>query len=254
MGLEKILNKAVIVAGLAAAVAGCKSKPEVDLGDVAAPIYRPAGKKYVPKAAPQDSVPQVWNENLSEKENKAYNLVMKVIEQYNLPKRFADTLMAVIWKESSFRPGIVAKGSGAVGYMQVVPRTAGDLGYSRDDLFIPQKNIEAGTKYLLENLKRFKKYARNNDELLGYTLVAYNMGPYALECMLKKSHRISLKGVLYKLKHYKGTAVCVDKEKNMRFKLTPRRRKDAVEYHQRVKDMKGYYTRMLAYSGERVRY
>jgi len=253
MGLEKILNKAVIVAGIAAVVAGCKSAPEVLQNDVEAPIHRPATQYEAPKAAPQDSVPLIWNENLTEKENKAYNLVMKVVEQYQLPKDFANTLMAVIWKESSFRPGIVAKGSGAVGYMQVVPTTAGGLGYSRDDLFDPVKNIEAGTKYLLENLNRFKKYARNNKELLGYTLVAYNMGPYALECMLKKSHRISLNDVLYKLKHYKGTTVCVDREKNLRFKLSPRRKKDAVNYHRLVQEMKSYYTRKLAYSGERIK-
>jgi soluble lytic murein transglycosylase-like protein len=259
MGLESIVNRlkeVVVGASLVATIGGCASAPPVEryIVETHRPEHSqalPEHKAEMPQEAGKPEEPQAWNTNLSEKENKAYNLVMKVVEQYHLPIDFAATIMAMIWRESAFRPGIVAKGSGAVGYMQLLPKTAGQYGFSREDLFDPVNNIEAGTRYLLENMNRFKRYAKSQDELLGYAFIAYNMGPSALECMLKQSRRISLKDIVKRLSNFRRDTVCVDREKNRKYRLTPVRKFDAVNYQRDVKEARQYYRAQLAPVGEK---
>ncbi|MDR0881853.1 MAG: lytic transglycosylase domain-containing protein [Candidatus Adiutrix sp.] len=77
---------------------------------------------------------------------------------------------AVIQAESDFNPRAVSN-RGAVGLMQVMPSTARSMGVldARD----PQKNINAGVKYLKHLLTIF-----NDDEKLA--IAAYNCGPGAM--------------------------------------------------------------------------
>lgn len=72
-------------------------------------------------------------------------------ERRNLP--FA-LVMAVIQKESNFRPGVLGS-AGEVGLMQVRPDTAlaefvrgTGANYTADDLYNPEVNVEVGTWYL----------------------------------------------------------------------------------------------------------
>ncbi len=51
-----------------------------------------------------------------------------------------------IRKESSFDPSAVSS-CGAVGLMQLMPAKARDLGIAKEELFNPEKNLEAGIKY-----------------------------------------------------------------------------------------------------------
>ncbi len=76
-------------------------------------------------------------------------------------------IQAVIEVESGGNPRAVSR-SGAIGLMQIMPSTGRYLGYTRADLFDPEKNIEAGTKYLLE---------MGVKEDLGLALRRYNCGP-----------------------------------------------------------------------------
>ena len=75
-------------------------------------------------------------------------------------------LHAVIWQESKYQLRARSH-AGAQGYMQLMPDTAKRFGC--DDPYDPEKNIQAGTKYLSWLLKRFS----GNVEL---ALAGYNAG------------------------------------------------------------------------------
>lgn len=82
-----------------------------------------------------------------------------------------ELVRAVIVVESAFNPRAVSH-RGAVGLMQLLPKTARRYGVS--DAFDPQQNIMAGVHYLRDLLTRYG----NNLEL---TLAAYNAGEDAVE-------------------------------------------------------------------------
>lgn len=80
---------------------------------------------------------------------------------------------ALIWSESRFR--IQAHSSrGACGLMQMMPRTANR--YEIEDLLNPAENIEAGAEYLARLQSKFRDTAADADELVKFTLGAYNAG------------------------------------------------------------------------------
>jgi len=78
-----------------------------------------------------------------------------------------ELVASVIAVESNFNPKAVSWRS-ACGLMQLLPQTAARFGVT--NIFDPQQNIEAGTKYLKELLVRY-----NGD--LSLSLAAYNAGP-----------------------------------------------------------------------------
>ena len=82
-----------------------------------------------------------------------------------------DLINSVIHAESGFKPHAVSR-KGAQGLMQLMPRTASQLGVS--NAFDPTANVEGGTRYLRELLERY-----NFD--LGKALAAYNAGPHRVE-------------------------------------------------------------------------
>jgi soluble lytic murein transglycosylase-like protein len=75
---------------------------------------------------------------------------------------------AVIQAESRGNPRAVSN-KGAGGLMQLMPATAKALGVSPQDRFNPQKNVEAGSRYLQQMITKF------GDVKLA--LAAYNHGP-----------------------------------------------------------------------------
>jgi soluble lytic murein transglycosylase-like protein len=79
----------------------------------------------------------------------------------------ADLIASVIAAESNFDPKAISK-KNARGLMQLLPETAARFGVQ--NIFDPQENIDAGTHYLGDLLRRY-----DND--LALALAAYNAGP-----------------------------------------------------------------------------
>ena len=82
-------------------------------------------------------------------------------------------VVAQMWQESSFNPKAESP-AGAQGLMQVMPRTAEDMGF-KPPLFDPERGIQAGVKYLRWVHNRFPD-SLEEDERLWFTLASYNAG------------------------------------------------------------------------------
>lgn len=101
--------------------------------------------------------------------NKRYSktdfedIIDEVSQKYQVP---SELVKAVIQVESNFDPNAVSK-VGAMGLMQLMPKTAESLGVQ--DPFDPKENIEGGVKYLRQLLDKYQ-----NTKL---ALAAYNAGP-----------------------------------------------------------------------------
>lgn len=95
-------------------------------------------------------------------------LIRSLTEKHNLP---VGLINAVIQVESAGNRHAVSN-RGAKGLMQLMDSTAKDLGVQ--DVFDPNENVEAGTRYLSALLKRF-----SGD--LKLALAAYNAGPGTVE-------------------------------------------------------------------------
>jgi hypothetical protein len=93
-----------------------------------------------------------------------YQLVAAAASRYGVDAELITSVMEV---ESHFDPKAISL-KNARGLMQLLPETAARLGVK--DIFDPQQNIDAGTRYLKELMQLY-----NND--LTLALAAYNAGP-----------------------------------------------------------------------------
>lgn len=96
------------------------------------------------------------------------NLIAEAAELYQLPNSFIRAVMRV---ESNFNPNVVSS-AGAMGLMQLMPKTAQSMGVS--DPFDVRQNVLGGARYLRILANRFK-----GDLIL--TVAAYNAGEGAVD-------------------------------------------------------------------------
>ncbi len=90
--------------------------------------------------------------------------IARCAEEYNVDE---ELVRAVIQVESGWKNDAVS-GKGAMGLMQLMPRTAAMLGV--DDPFDPEQNIEGGVKYLSQLTDKYQGDVEK-------ALTAYNAGP-----------------------------------------------------------------------------
>jgi hypothetical protein len=95
-------------------------------------------------------------------------LIRDAAVRYNLDPTLIHSVISI---ESNFNPKAVSH-KNARGLMQLMPRTAELMGVK--DSFDPAQNIDGGTHYLSDLLKKYK-----ND--LTLALAAYNAGPYTID-------------------------------------------------------------------------
>ena len=96
-------------------------------------------------------------------------LVKKAAKEYGFDWRL---IVAQMWQESSFNPKAVSP-AGAQGLLQVMPRTAEEMGYPHP-LFEPGRAISAGVKYLDWARGKFEK--NTLESKLWFSLASYNAG------------------------------------------------------------------------------
>ena len=73
-------------------------------------------------------------------------------EEMGIP---AELAISIAYQESRLNPNAPRGAKGEFGGMQVMPATGKIMGYTNKDLADPQKNMEAGLKYLKQNLDAF---------------------------------------------------------------------------------------------------
>jgi len=130
-------------------------------GRVRAAPRKPAAQVNIPPHKPGE---RWWEKRTDAPPDE----IDKAAARYNIP---AELVRAVIWAESAGDGGAISS-AGAIGLMQLMPRTAGEM-YVEDPVD-PAQNIMGGTRYLRSLANQF-----NGDMIL--TLAAYNAGPDAVK-------------------------------------------------------------------------
>ena len=113
-------------------------------------------------------LPPLLSKNLGRAESKYQLSLGSMIENASLDNRINPLLIhAVVNTESAYNPRARSP-AGAIGLMQLMPATAGEL---RVDPHIPEENLDGGTRYLRQQLDR--PGIKGNVPL---ALAAYNAG------------------------------------------------------------------------------
>jgi soluble lytic murein transglycosylase-like protein len=143
---------------------------EVQTADITAveTVSLPAVEATPPKATPAMQPERSTQKDAPLTPAELHELLAAAGSARNLD---VDLLACLVHAESGGRVHAVSR-SGAQGLMQLMPKTAADLGVS--DSFRPDENINGGTAYLDALLVRYH-------DNLALALAAYNAGPKAVD-------------------------------------------------------------------------
>lgn len=114
------------------------------------------------------------------------DLITKYSQKYGVPEKLIRQLISV---ESSGNAKATSP-TGPAGLMQVSTAVAKEAGYTKADMYDPEKNIDAGTKYLAANLKAFKGHVPS-------ALLGYNQGTGGAKQMLSGKKPMAQEGYNY---------------------------------------------------------
>jgi len=153
----------------------------LNMGDI---VYFVAQKVYIPKIDfPSNPIT----------EQDFYPIITAVAKQYKVDPFI---VKAIIMAESNYNPKAVSN-KGAIGLMQLMPKTARELGVKNS--FDPVQNIDGGVRYFKMLLGRYK----GNVKL---ALAAYNAGSAKVQAYNGippyKATRLYIKKVLKYQKYY----------------------------------------------------
>ncbi len=91
-------------------------------------------------------------DELNERQVEYADKIATKAKEMGIPPALA---VAIAYHESRLNPDAPRGSSGEFGIMQVMPATGKGMGFTNKDLADPDKNIEAGLKYLKQNLDAF---------------------------------------------------------------------------------------------------
>ena len=126
------------------------------------PIVTPRSREQFLKPVAQQLTLETVKEQFFKTSIPYGSIIYREARRNNLPP---ELVAAIVESESDFRPRLISN-KNAQGLMQIMPSTGRLLG--ADDLFDPEVNIAAGTKYLRYLINRF------DDPRIA--LAAYNAG------------------------------------------------------------------------------
>lgn len=131
---------------------------------------------------------------------KEYDYIRKgTISDYDeIIKKYASELdwdwrllTAQVYKESKFDPGIKSW-RGALGLMQVMPRTGTSYGFQPKDLLSPEQNIAAGTRHLSMLENQWEELLSDSLEVIKFTLGSYNVGKGHVDDAIRLAEKYGL--------------------------------------------------------------
>ena len=85
-------------------------------------------------------------------------------------------IAAQCYQESAFDPNARSY-VGAQGLMQLMPATAQEMGVKPEEVFLPEKNVDAGARYIAVLTRSFSDI-RDPDERIKFVLASYNGGSF----------------------------------------------------------------------------
>jgi len=92
-------------------------------------------------------------------------------------------------QESNFRPDAISS-CGAIGMMQLLPETAQELGFTKDELYIPEKNLRAGITHLYRQYYRLLEITEPT-ERIKFALASFNGGRGYINAALSLARKSS---------------------------------------------------------------
>ena len=106
------------------------------------------------------------------------------------------TLNALIFTESRFKNNVVSH-AGAIGLMQLLPRTAKSIGIDSIQLFDGTQNIRAGLKYINYLNEYWELKGVSIEDRIPFILSSYNSGPSAIFKETKEAQKLGLNPKLW---------------------------------------------------------